>query len=730
MNLFIKTGGMGVIAAVFAILVFIAWQVWPLFAGASVEPLKGMSVAVSQPMALVVDEWGERPAVVGSDGSITVVAMDGTQPSVLPMVKAPITAVDYDQRNQRLAVATNDGKASLVGLDYTAEGSGAARRVSLKIGEITDLPVGGNGTRIVDIAYADSGNAKLAAVLQEDAKGVREVHVVMLGQASSLMGKGKIKVIGEAHLAAKITGKPSQIMVDDKAESVLVANEAGVIHYFHLNGDEFELRQVFSPFERTADTRISNMGWIFGDVSVVFSDMNGKSVTWSLFVPKDSDKRLFGMTKQWPVLPAACNMFAGSVVNKSFIQGAGKTISLRYNTTESVRWEEQLNYQPVFAVMDGKYRRIITLGDDNLVHVYNLDDHHPESGLSALFGKVWYEGQNAPAYTWQSSSGNDDFEAKISLIPLIFGTFKATLYAMLFSVPIALAGAMYTAEFMHPRFKTWVKPTVEVMASLPSVVLGFLAALWLAPLIETDVPSIICVLLAVPTSACLFGLIWSRMSPFVRSQIRPGYEFLVLIPLLLIVGVLAWVCGPMLERACFTVIDSKGVEIADFRRWWPATMGVAYEQRNSLIVGFMMGFAIIPIIFTIAEDSFTNVPKAMRSASLALGASRWQTAMRVVLPTASAGIFSAVMIGLGRGIGETMIVVMATGNTAIMDFNIFNGMRTLSANIAVELPEAPQHSTLYRTLFLGGFLLFMFTFVINTVAELARQHLREKYKTV
>ncbi|HQB12747.1 MAG TPA: ABC transporter permease subunit, partial [Candidatus Omnitrophota bacterium] len=141
-------------------------------------------------------------------------------------------------------------------------------------------------------------------------------------------------------------------------------------------------------------------------------------------------------------------------------------------------------------------------------------------------------------------------------------------------------------------------------------------------------------------------------------------------------------------------------------------------------------FAVIPIIFTIAEDALSNVPKSLISGSLALGASRWQTAVRVVLPTAFPGIFSAIMIGLGRAIGETMIVVMATGNTPVMNFSIFSGMRTLSANIAVELPEAPYLGTLYRTLFLGAVILFVMTFIVNTVAEVVRQRFRAKYKTV
>jgi phosphate transport system permease protein len=140
-----------------------------------------------------------------------------------------------------------------------------------------------------------------------------------------------------------------------------------------------------------------------------------------------------------------------------------------------------------------------------------------------------------------------------------------------------------------------------------------------------------------------------------------------------------------------------------------------------------MGFAVIPIIFSVSEDAFSNVPRTLVAGSLALGATRWQTVTRVVLPTASPGIFSAIMIGFGRAVGETMIVLMATGNTPIMDWNPFNGFRTLSANIAVEIPEAPHGGTLYRTLFLAALLLFLLTFAVNTIAELVRQHLRNRY---
>ena len=159
-------------------------------------------------------------------------------------------------------------------------------------------------------------------------------------------------------------------------------------------------------------------------------------------------------------------------------------------------------------------------------------------------------------------------------------------------------------------------------------------------------------------------------------------------------------------------------------------MGIDYEQRNSLIVGFAMGFAVIPTIFSISEDAIFGVPKHLTRGSLALGATTWQTLTRVILLTASPGIFSAIMIGLGRAVGETMIVVMATGNTAIMDMNIFEGFRALSANIAVEMPETEVDSTHYRILFLGALVLFIATFFFNTAAEVVRQRLRTKYSSL
>jgi len=226
----------------------------------------------------------------------------------------------------------------------------------------------------------------------------------------------------------------------------------------------------------------------------------------------------------------------------------------------------------------------------------------------------------------------------------------------------------------------------------------------------------------VPIVLTVFTLItvgiWHYVPRGIKGRFKVGTELFILIPVI-IIGILVslWLNGPI-ENAIFG---------GSYKEWFYSVLGLQYDQRNSLIVGFAMGFAVIPIIFTISEDALSSVPKHMTAGSLALGANRWQTAIRVILPTASPGIFSAVMIGLGRAIGETMIVLMATGNTPIMDWSLFNGFRALSANIAVEIPEAPHGGTLYRVLFLAALLLFFFTFFINTIAEIVRHRLRKKY---
>ncbi|WP_343552449.1 ABC transporter permease subunit [Pantoea sp.] len=336
---------------------------------------------------------------------------------------------------------------------------------------------------------------------------------------------------------------------------------------------------------------------------------------------------------------------------------------------------------------------------------FALDNPWPDFTWRNLWQKIWYENYPHEDWVWQSTAAGDSYQAKFSLMPLVLGTLKAASLALLFATPLALAAAMYTAWFMSPGLRRWVKPGIEMMGALPSVVIGLIAGVWLAPHIST---SLVGVLLLPPVLAATL-LLCGVLSPRLPARWRrPGFEVILLLPVLLVVTLLTLWLPTLLW-------PDIGARLAH------------YEQRNLLVAALAMGFALVPLIFTLSEDALFSVPGALGQGSLALGATPWQTLTRVVLPGASAGIFAALMIGFGRAVGETMIVLMATGNTPVSEGGLFAGLRALSANIAIEMPEAAAGSAHYRILFLSALLLLIFTLVINTIAELIRQRLRQRY---
>jgi phosphate transport system permease protein len=449
-----------------------------------------------------------------------------------------------------------------------------------------------------------------------------------------------------------------------------------------------------------------------------------------------------------------------------------------------------------FLEFEPKEDGLVAIGPAG-IRRWRIELGYPEAAIASLFAPVWYEGYPQPAHVWQSTGGTDDVEPKLGLVPLVFGTLKATLVSMVFAVPLALLAAVFTSQFLSTKIRSPIKATVEMMASLPSVVLGFLAAIVVAPAVETIVPAILTSFFTVPFALLLGARLWQLLPA--RFAVRhSGAPRTIGMALALVLGfVLALSLGPVAERILFAgdlpqwldhrrgsgiggwvvlllplsaaavvlgfsrTVDpwirrasmlwdrgrSARVDVVRFLGAAACAIALAYAgawvldglwldprgglfdtyvQRNAMIVGFVMGFAVVPIVYTLAEDALSSVPAHLRLASLGAGATPWQTALRIVVPTAASGLFSAVMVGLGRAVGETMIVLMATGSTAVLSWNLFNGFRTLSANIAIELPEAVRNSTHYRTLFLAALCLFAITFLLNTVAESVRQRFRRR----
>jgi len=237
---------------------------------------------------------------------------------------------------------------------------------------------------------------------------------------------------------------------------------------------------------------------------------------------------------------------------------------------------------------------------------------------------IW---ENIFSTTWDPVSNNPRY----GIIPLVVGSLKVTLIAIIIAAPIAILAALFTSTFAPKWAKEILKPAIEILAGFPSVVIGFFALVILASFLQN-----------------VFG----------------------------------------------------------------------YQYRlNAFVGGVALSLAVIPIIYTVTEDALSTIPRSYIEASYALGAEKWQTALYVVLPAAAPGIFAAVLLGIGRAFGETMIVLMATGNAPILSASLIDPVRTMSATIGAEMAEVIFGELHYNVLFLLGSILFLFSFTLNAIAE-------------
>ena len=336
------------------------------------------------------------------------------------------------------------------------------------------------------------------------------------------------------------------------------------------------------------------------------------------------------------------------------------------------------------------------------------------STIDSLLSPQLYEGYRQPDQLWQTTSASDYQETKMNLVPLLMGSIKASGLALLIAIPLALGAAVYTAYFARPRVRDNMKPAIEMLEAIPSVLIGFIAAIWLAPLAERFLFSFAVFLFTVPFSLLLIALIQHKVARNLPARVRNTAE--LVLPVLGILG-LGYISIEWAPQLLFYIL-----EVNDFD-FITDTTGVPVG-KTTILVAIALGFAISPSIYSLAEDAISGVPTSLRQASYALGATRLQTLRRVVLRVAFPGIMAAIMLGFGRAFGETMIVLMVTGNTPIADWDLFAGLRALTANLAIELPEAELDSMHYKVLFLTACVLFTFTFLVNTLAELLRQRLR------
>ena len=834
----IRIGGIFVIITVLGIMAYLFQVVVPLFMGGETDDHHALTVPHADEIVMeVVDDYRTIAVSVDRAGRVQVIHLAtgrtlpapsydlaGAAPTTFARTPAgrdvafgfadgTIRFGTLGIRAETLAAGAMPSDATKLtntdsekgGAIYSVISSSQIRKLTVETGLEAPTPgAEGDSSAIIALDY------RLGGTVERPTKSFASVNaagVVRLGSGETttnlLTGESSTEITVSTLPPLPSGTKVRSILVTEKADQVYVAGTDGTLfRYDTRNFDKPVLAEMRRLFE--AGVELTTLGFLPGEESLVAGGSDG-SVDVFFRLPRananTTDGRMLVRAHRLEKHKAAVTAFDSSKRSRLLVTAdATGAVWVRHATSEQTIAKLPLDRpgspwsRLALAPRDNA---VLATAPDGSAHFWNISVPHPETTFRSIFGNVWYEGYPKPDYTWQSSSGGDAFEPKLSLVPLIFGTIKATVYSLLFAIPMALLGAIYTSEFVHRRVRAVVKPTMELMASLPSVVLGFLAALVIAPVVENWIAAVILAFVLVPLLLLLaahlwqllpgaWALKWDGLPKFglmflaIALAIAGSYELSPSFERLFFAGDFhAWVNGQVGSSVPILALmllpfSALGVRMA-FERYlgeryrmllrrnpsavgglidfagWVFTLAIAaalsaaiamllagtaldprggifstYVQRNTLVVGFAMGFAVIPVIYTIAEDALNAVPEHLRAASLACGATQWQTAISVILPTAMSGVFAAVMIGMGRAVGETMIVVMAAGNTPLIDWNLFNGLRALSATIAVELPEAVRGGTLYRMLFLAALTLFVMTFLINTIAELVRQRFRRR----
>lgn len=721
---YVLVGGLAVLAAITLIFFYLAYVVVPLFQGAELTTKKAMTPAwltqdTGKPLMIALEEQNLVGMRVSDKGQ--ALFFDTKTGAELKRVDLPVpagtqvTSIGADQPGNPLVVlGLSNGQALVFSHSYKITYPDNHKTITPAI----DYPYGQQ-----PFALGDSGRALEHVSLNVNGDTLvvagssgAQLQVLQLSREENMM-TGEVTSEQNHIELPQMTEAVKAIFIDPRQQWLYVINGRAQADVFSLRDKSLNGRYKLLD---DADAEVTASAQLVGGISLIIGDSKGGLAQWFMARDPDGEQR-FKQIRTFQMGKAPIVQIDAEERRKGFValDASGK-LGVFHSTAHRTLLVEPMAEGAGVLALSPRANRLFVEEGGKLIPA-SLRNPHPEVSWSALWSKVWYENYDEPKYVWQSTASNTDFEPKLSLSPLTFGTLKAAFYAMILAAPLAIAAAIYTAYFMAPGMRRKVKPVIELMEAMPTVILGFFAGLFLAPYLEGHLPGVFSLFVVMPFGILLAGFIWSRLPESIRLRVPDGWEAAILIPVILFTGWGALTLSPFLETWFFG---------GDMRLWITNDLGITYDQRNALVVGIAMGFAVIPNIYSIAEDAVFSVPRSLTLGSLALGATPWQTLTRVVILTASPGIFSALMIGMGRAVGETMIVLMATGNTPVMEMNLFEGMRTLAANVAVEMPESEVGGSHYRVLFLAALVLLMFTFVMNTLAELIRQRLRKKYSSL
>ncbi|MEY4767574.1 MAG: hypothetical protein RL637_213 [Pseudomonadota bacterium] len=724
----VVAGGLAIIGAILLIFFYLLYAVFPLFLPAQTQRVNQYPLpekTIGKTLLLAIEEQNQIAVRFTDQAKAVFFEVDSGK--VVEHKNLPISNTTQvssfaqgDFANGEIAYGFNNGQILVIKhhyeISYPLNVRMITPEISYPLGQKT-IALDSKQKSLIRLAFKSNDQQSTFVAQTSDGR----LLIVNFKVKKSIFADDEVELERtEAKLKLPID-EVSSLLIDKEQTKLYVVSQSGLLRLFDIKDKQHpKLLQNVNVLE--PERQLTQIAFLNGDLSILIGDSSGEIAQWS-FIRDPQNRSAMQKLRQFKFSEQSIVAIQPEALRKGFIalDQTGQ-LGVFYTTSErELTNQKMLNVQPLQIGLSPRANSFLVETQDQMLHYGTINNEHPEISIKALWQKVWYESYSKPDYIWQSSSASNDFEPKLSLTPLVFGTMKAAFYAMLVATPLALMGAIYTAYFMSPIMRRYVKPGIELMGALPTVILGFLAGLWLAPFIELHLSFLFSLLMIVPFTVIIFAYGWQFVPKLIRQKIPDGWDAAVLMPVVLIGFWLSWTLSAPIENWGFN---------GNLRTWFMDQFAIGYDQRNALIVGLAMGFAVIPTIFSIAEDAIFSVPRHLTIGSLALGATPWQTMTRVVLLTASPGIFSAIMIGLGRAIGETMIVLMATGNTPVMDLSMFQGMRTLSANIGVEMPESEVDSTHYRVLFLAALVLFLFTFMLNTLAEVVRQRLRKKYSSL
>ncbi|GHY17476.1 ABC transporter permease subunit [Vibrio cholerae] len=706
----VTCGGVSVLGALVLIFIYLAMVVVPLFGDAKWRgDIAVKTVSTTDPLLMTIGAYGENAFLMSNDGVGQFWSLRSASDQPIQTQSLGFTPVLWAQPPAAqgwFALVGQDNQVAVVHPQLSHSMTTQGREFTPSLERLA-LPEAFRLSEqpLQQFAFALTAEALIFATYDN----AQQIQILRLDRATQ-------QEISRLSLSVPFSDLSQLLLTPDGKTLYLRTRSELVVALLDKQG--YQIREIVDLSEGDSRHQVTQLYLLSGAFSLLAVHEDGLVSQW--FDVLRDDQRHLTHIRNFKLASEVQFLLPDTNTKGFYSFYRNGTLQSHYTTSEKlVLFERAYQRAPQLVAMSENQAYLASY-DQGKIQLAQVENRNPEVSFSALWQKVWYESYPEPEFVWQSTAATDDFEAKFSLVPIAFGTLKAAAFAMLFAMPIAVLGAIYTAYFMTPSMRRVVKPTIELMEALPTVIIGFLAGLWFAPFVESHLPAVLALMILLPPSTIVLGFIWSRLPKAWLRRIPSGWHALILIPVLIGISALILSYSGELENALF----------AGDLRVYLAQHGIGYDQRNALVVGFAMGFAVIPTIFTIAEDAIFSVPKHLSDGSLALGATPWQTLIYVVLLTASPGIFSAIMMGLGRAVGETMIVLMATGNTPLLDWNIFEGMRTLSATIAVELPESEVQSAHFRILFLAALLLLTFTFAVNSLAEWVRQRLREKYRSL